>query len=65
MVQAGQFLGQMDRVVEVIVQNERAEADAGRTVGDSHKRRQGGPPINDVIPSVDHVESSILSGPGL
>ena len=37
MVQAGQFLGQMDRVVEVIVQDKGAEADARRAVGNSHR----------------------------
>src|ERR1700683_5446096 len=41
MVQAGQFLGQMDRVVKVIVQNERADAESRRTVGDSHQGREG------------------------
>ncbi len=65
MVQAGQFLGKMDRVVEVIVQHKGAEADAGRTVGDRHERRQRRPPINDVIPSMNHVESGGLGGLGL
>ena len=37
MVQAGQLLGQMDRVVKIIVQNERADAESRRTVGDSHQ----------------------------
>ena len=41
MVQAGQFLGQMDRMMKVIVQNERADAQSRRTVGHGHQGCQG------------------------
>jgi len=37
MVEARQLLGQMDRVVKVIVQNERADAQSRRAIGDSHQ----------------------------
>ena len=65
MVQAGQLLGQMDRVVKVIVQNQGADAESRRTVGDSHQRCQGRPSINDVIPRVHYVKASFLRRSGL
>ena len=65
MVQAGQLLGQMDWVVKVIVQNERADAESRRTIGDSHQRCQGRPSVNDVIPRVHYVKASLLGGLGL
>jgi len=37
MVQAGQLLSQMDRVVKVIVQNERADAESRRAIGNRHQ----------------------------
>jgi hypothetical protein len=60
MVQAGQLLRQMDRVVKVIVQNKRADAQSCRAVGDCHQGCQGGPSINDVVPRVHYVESGSL-----
>jgi len=65
MVQAGQLLGQMDRMVKVIVQNERADAESRRAIGDSHQGRQGRPSIDDVIPRVHYVKASFLSRSGL
>ncbi len=65
MVQAGQLLGQMDWVVKVIVQNERADTKSRRTVGDSHQGCQGRPSINDVIPGVHYIEASFLRRSGL
>ena len=41
MVQAGQLLRQMDRVVKVIVEDKGTDAEVRRAVGDSHQRRQG------------------------
>ena len=65
MVQAGQLLGQVDRVVKVIVQNEGTDTESRRTVGDSHQGCQGRPSINDVIPRVHDVKASLLRRPGL
>jgi hypothetical protein len=65
MVQASQLLGQTDRVVKVIVQNEWADAERGRAVGDRHQGCEGWPTIDDVIPRVHHVKTSSLRGPGL
>jgi hypothetical protein len=31
----------VDRVVKIIVQNERADAESRRTVGDGHQGREG------------------------
>ena len=65
MVQAGELLGQMDRVVKVIVQHKRADAESRRAFGDSHQRYERRPPINHVIPGVHHVETGFLSGLGM
>lgn len=41
MVEAGQLPGEMDRVVKIIVEDERADAQVGRAVGYRHQRREG------------------------
>ncbi len=41
MVQAGEFLGQMDGVVKVVVQDERADTQSRRTVSDRHQGYEG------------------------
>jgi hypothetical protein len=65
MVQAGQFLCQMHWVVKVVVQDQRADPEFGRTVSGSHNRCQGRPSIDDVIPRVQHIESGLLGSSGL
>jgi hypothetical protein len=36
MINARQFLGQEDRMMQVVVQDQRAQADPGRSVSDGH-----------------------------
>jgi hypothetical protein len=41
MVHAGELLSQTDRVVKVIVQDQRTNAESGGAVSDGHERYQG------------------------
>jgi hypothetical protein len=64
-VDACKFLGQMDGLMKVVVQDERTHPDPGCCIGNGHKRCEWGPPVGDVIPRVEHVESRILGSSGL
>ena len=64
-VQAGELSRQMHRMVKVVVQDQWADSELGRTVGRSHQRRQGRPSIDDVIARVQDIESHLLGGASL
>jgi hypothetical protein len=64
-VQAGQFPRQVDRVVEVVVEHQRADAQACRAVGHRHERRERRPALQDVVPGREDVEAGVLGRLGL
>jgi hypothetical protein len=55
----------MHRMVKVVVQDQWADSELGRTVSRSHQRCQRRPSINDVIPRVQDIESGFLGGSSL
>jgi len=65
MIDAGQFLGEQDGMVEVVIEDQGTDSDSGRRLSDGHEWRQGRPPIGNVIPSVEDVEPGILGSTGL
>ncbi len=60
MVDAGQLPDEMDRVVKVVVEDQRAHPERSRALGHRDQRRQRGPAVDDVVPGVDHVQAGVL-----
>ncbi len=65
MVEAGELLGEVHRMVEVVVQDKGRDADSARAVGNRHQRSERRPAVSDVIPGVHDVEAGLLRRPGL
>jgi hypothetical protein len=59
-----QLARQVDGVVEVVVEHQRAHSQPRRGVGHSLKRGQRSPAIDDVVPGGNDVESGILGSAG-
>jgi hypothetical protein len=58
-------LGQEDRMVEVVIQDQGTEPDPCRVISDGQEWRQGRPTLSNMIRGVKYVEARILGGTGL
>jgi hypothetical protein len=60
-VDACELLGQMHRVVKIVVQHKGTHPDTGGGLGHSHQGRQRRPAVYDMVPGVEDVEAGLLS----
>ena len=63
LVNAGQLARQMHRVVEVVVQHQRADPEPGRAIGGGQQGCEWGPAVHNVVPGVEDIEASGLGAP--